>query len=338
MPHAVPLVTVLMPVYNGEKYLREAIESILNQTFTDFEFLIINDGSTDHTEEIILSYNDERIKYVKNETNLRLIATLNKGLDLAKGKYIARMDADDISLPERLEKQVAFMEFNHSIGVLGTWVTTSGLDKNYDILFKKGVANIRFELFFHNYLHHPTVMLRSEVLRKSALYYDDFLHAEDYAFWIKLATHTQIDIYPEILLKYRLHNSNISEVHKDFQLQQTSEIRKLQLLSLGINPSAATFEIYEKFIDTGAIGHPQHFKSLMPLLEEIVVQNKSNQLLDEELLFNYFRKKVTDYLELNCWKMGKEINFFYHSVFSNSIQQNFKFCIKQKLKLKGLWN
>ena len=97
-----------MAVYNGEKYLCEAIESMLNQTYTNFEFLIINDGSTDTTEEIILSYKDERIRYIKNEQNLKLIASLNKGLVLANGKYIARMDADDISMLERLEKQVDF--------------------------------------------------------------------------------------------------------------------------------------------------------------------------------------------------------------------------------------
>src|SRR5215472_9201923 len=99
-----------MPVYNGEKHLREAIDSILSQTFRDFEFLIINDGSTDGSVEIIASYRDPRILLVHNEKNLGLIATLNRGMDLARGEYITRMDCDDISLPRRLEKQVAFME------------------------------------------------------------------------------------------------------------------------------------------------------------------------------------------------------------------------------------
>ena len=107
-----PLITVLMPVYNGEKYLQQAIESILKQTFTDFEFLIINDGSTDNSENIILSYDDSRIRYIKNEENLRLIRTLNKGIELAKGKYIARMDCDDISLPYRFEKQLKEFQNN----------------------------------------------------------------------------------------------------------------------------------------------------------------------------------------------------------------------------------
>ena len=105
-----PMVTVLMSVYNGEKFLKEAMDSILTQTFTDFEFLIINDGSTDNSVKIIESYNDSRIRLINNEKNLKLIASLNKGISLARGKYIARMDCDDISSPMRLEKEVDFLE------------------------------------------------------------------------------------------------------------------------------------------------------------------------------------------------------------------------------------
>jgi len=115
-----PAVSVVMPVYNGEKYLRESIDSILNQTYTDYEFIIVNDGSNDKTEEIILSYNDNRIRYIKNEKNLQIVKSLNRGIELAKGRYIARMDADDISLPRRFEKQITFMENNLEIGVCGT--------------------------------------------------------------------------------------------------------------------------------------------------------------------------------------------------------------------------
>ena len=119
-PVNAPAVSVVMPVYNGEKYLRESIDSILNQTYTDYEFIIVNDGSNDKTEEIILSYNDNRIRYIKNEKNLQIVKSLNRGIELAKGRYIARMDADDISLPRRFEKQITFMENNLEIGVCGT--------------------------------------------------------------------------------------------------------------------------------------------------------------------------------------------------------------------------
>ena len=114
------LVSVIMPVYNGALYLREAIDSILSQTHTNLELIIINDGSNDNSEEIILSYEDNRIRYIINEKNSGICVTLNKGLDIAKGKYIARMDCDDISCPERLQMQIEYMEQNPSIGVLGS--------------------------------------------------------------------------------------------------------------------------------------------------------------------------------------------------------------------------
>src|SRR5688500_300589 len=115
-----PKISVILPVYNGQLFLKAAIESILNQSYGNFELLIINDGSVDDTEKIIFGFNDLRIRYIRNERNLGLIATLNKGLDLAKGEYIARMDNDDISLPARLEKQLAYLEENKHVSVLAT--------------------------------------------------------------------------------------------------------------------------------------------------------------------------------------------------------------------------
>jgi len=118
-----PEVTVLMSVYNGEKYLREAIDSILNQTFTDFEFLIVNDGSTDRTAEILRSYDDPRIIIINNEKNIGLTKSLNIGLRMAKGEYIARMDADDVSMPERLQKQIELLNQKKNTGLVGTYYT-----------------------------------------------------------------------------------------------------------------------------------------------------------------------------------------------------------------------
>ena len=129
-----PKVSVLMPVYNTkEEYLREAIESILNQTFTDFEFIIINDGSTNNAEEVIKSYKDSRIKYYRQE-NHGLIYTLNYGLSLCNGEYIARMDSDDISLPFRFEKQIEVLDKNPNIGIVGGLIKIfQDMDKNHNI-------------------------------------------------------------------------------------------------------------------------------------------------------------------------------------------------------------
>jgi glycosyltransferase involved in cell wall biosynthesis len=333
-----PLVSVLMAVYNGEKFLREAIESILNQTYTNFEFLIVNDGSTDLTEEIILSYSDSRIRYIKNETNLKLITSLNKGLDLANGKYIARMDADDISLPNRLEKQVVFLEDNQEIGVLGTCVRTIGLENNYEVHFKQGHDQIRFELFFHNYLHHPTVMLRSDLIKKNKIYYENYLHAEDYALWVKLTEFTKIDILPEILVNYRIHESNISEVHKNQQLIQTSYLRKKQIQQLGIDVNDDTFKIYEDFIDSDTIEKLEQFTSIVEIMQLIIHKNKESLGINNKLLFNYYNTKLNNYLEQNCWRMGSEIKTYFNSIFNISIKTKYRFIFKQSLRLKSIWN
>ena len=269
-----PLISVLMAVYNGEKYLREAIDSILNQTYTNFEFLIVNDGSIDLTEDIILSYSDNRIRYIKNETNLKLIASLNKGLDLAIGKYIARMDADDISLPERLEKQVDFMERNQEIGVLGTSVKTIGLENNYEVKFEKGHDAIRLKLLFNNYLHHPTVMLRKTILDNFNLKYPDVLHAEDYALWIEMTKYTRIEILSDVLLLYRIHGENISQIHSDFQNQQTSLLRKSQLEFSGINFQEKELLFYFQLLDNKVDFSLEEFEILIKFTERIVDQMK----------------------------------------------------------------
>jgi len=207
-------VTVLMPVYNGERYLGEAVESILNQTFYDYEFLIIDDGSTDRTAEILLSFHDERIRLVRNNTNLRLIATLNHGVEIARGKYIARMDCDDISHPERLEKQFQFMEVHPEIGVLGTGIQViNAVGKTgCKYTFPAEHEVIRWSLSFYCPLAHPSVMVRREVILRSGGYYQHMRHVEDYDLWRRLSAKTRLSNLTEALLYLRKHGSNITQV------------------------------------------------------------------------------------------------------------------------------
>lgn len=201
------LVSVVLPAYNAELYLKEAIDSVLAQTFTDFELIILNDGSTDQTESIILSYDDPRIVYVKNEQNLGLIGTLNKGMALAKGKYIARMDADDICFPERFKKQVDFLEKNIEYVICGT----SAYRFQNSILDRKAFnvpindENIRIRLFFNSSFIHPSVMLRTEVVKVHNLKFSEyFKYAEDYYFWMDLLKYGKGFNLREKLLYYRV--------------------------------------------------------------------------------------------------------------------------------------
>ena len=223
-----PSITVLMPVYNAEKHLSEAIESILNQTYKDFEFLIINDGSSDQSESIINRYNDKRIRYIKNNTNLKIAETLNKGISLAKGKYIARMDADDISLPERLMHQVDFLDSNPDVGVCGTWFRTTGIS-NRTVRTPVDDPNIKSFLFFNSPFCHPSVMIRKEILLLNNITYEDILYAEDYLLWIKLSRCTKMANIPEVLFIYREHDRNISLINKERQEHNANNIRCIYL-------------------------------------------------------------------------------------------------------------
>lgn len=199
-----PAVSVVMSVYNGERFLREAIDSILNQTFTDFEFIIVNDGSTDGTGEILESYRDERIILVTQD-NVGLTKALNNGIALARGKYIARQDADDISKPERLEKQVAFMEAHPVVGLLGT--RFEAIDEKGQVTrlayLQENNKVLQARLLEINQFSHGSVMIRKEALDKVGLFRDFFKYAQDYDLWLRIAEQYEVANLPEFLFCYR---------------------------------------------------------------------------------------------------------------------------------------
>ncbi len=210
-----PLVTVLMTVYNGLPYLPEAIDSILNQTFTDFEFLIIDDGGTDDSGVCIAAYQDKRIRLEKNEQNIGQVASLNKGLSLAKGRYIARMDQDDISLPDRLRQQVDFLEQHSEVAVVGTWGYKINSQGDKVGLWRKQIDDyghfIGYLTWGHNPLWHPAVMFRREIVLQVGGYDPSVAPVEDYKLWTQLAIHRYMaKNVPENLFLYRVHNTQQS--------------------------------------------------------------------------------------------------------------------------------
>lgn len=218
-----PLVSVLLPVYNAESYVAEAIESILNQTYKNFEFIIVNDGSTDRSEEVILSFSDERIRYYRNEVNLGLIGTLNKSISLSSGKYLARMDNDDICLPERLAKQVAFLESHPEVGVLGT--AFYNIDKTGEIFSETAFPSqhilLCWSLCFFSPLAHPTVLMRRELVQREGGYKVGIVHSEDYDFWCRLSSKTKLSNLQDVLFKLRKHEMNSSSLFDTTQFNNS---------------------------------------------------------------------------------------------------------------------
>ena len=215
----VPQVSVLMPVYNGALYLREAVDSILNQTFIDFEFIIVDDGSTDETSAILDGYTDPRIVRVTNQNNLGIIEALNRGLAVACGKYVARMDADDISLPERLSQQVQFLEEHPEIGILGTGIIEMDDSKVWRSCRPVYPAVVRWHLFFYTCISHPTMMVRRAIYEQLGGYGPTFTHAEDLDFLLRAAFEHKVANLPSHLLRYRRHPTAIGRTYHEPQVR-----------------------------------------------------------------------------------------------------------------------
>ena len=212
-----------MPAYNVEKYIGEAIESILNQTFTDFEFIIINDGSTDKTPSIIQEYaqKDKRIKFINNKTNKGFIACLNECLDVAQGEYVAKMDSDDISIPTRLAKQVEFLDSHPDYGMVGCGLRAfQGADFSYANPPEVRVGDFLFGC------KTTIFMARRDIIELHHLRFDpDYFAAEDMEFYSRFARYAKIHNLQEILYLYRIHGTNVSKTKADAQAKTTQKIQ-----------------------------------------------------------------------------------------------------------------
>ena len=206
-----PKVTVLMSVFNGSAHLRPSVESILNQTLSDFEFLIIDDGSSEPVSEIILDYQDDRIRLVRQE-NCGLTRSLNKGLNLARSPLIARMDADDISLPERLEIELEMITRNQELDFVGTFFDV--IDECENLVQKKELIRDPvyrlWRLMFHNNYGHGTMLFRKSAVINAGMYDVSLRFAQDYDLWSRISKKNNNTIIPEYLYRYRMNEKEVN--------------------------------------------------------------------------------------------------------------------------------
>lgn len=210
-----PKISVVMSVYNGERYLREAVESILEQTFRDFEFIIINDGSTDSTSEILESYRDTRLRIFR-QNNMGLTKSLNKGIRLAQGEYIARMDADDISEPLRLEQQVKVLDHDVTVALVASWYAI--INETGDILVNRKISQDMKQLAHifkkENPLCHGTVTMRKKVVEVVGYYDENLRYAQDYELWLSmLHDKNKFYVVPEVLYRHRVSPDSVAKVY-----------------------------------------------------------------------------------------------------------------------------
>lgn len=333
------MVSLVIPVYNSQKYLEECIRSILMQTYSDWEALFINEfGSEDGSREIILNYakKDNRIKLIQNDSKLGLAQSLNKGFQIAKGNYIARLDADDIAYPTRLERQVEFMEQNSNIGVCGTYQRHFG--KGVDWIHKPPITveNCRANLLFGCDICHSTLMIRKEIFLSHHLFYDNKFLAEDFELWSRAVAVTDFINIPEVLGGYRLGEDNITNAKKEQLNIESGDIVANALkrnLKMEISPEEKyyfqgwknPFETLEKK------QRKKELKKFEHLLKEIIVQNEKVKFYEETALLNAIASKWN----WACYQ--KEWNQFYdvHSVEDIFVKEkgiDWKYKIKQRIK------
>lgn len=248
------MISVLMSVFNDEKYIEKSIESIVNQTYEDLEIIIIDDGSTDNTVDIIRSFNDRRIRIIHNEKNLGLTKSLNKGLKFVNGDYVARMDADDICFRERFLIQSRYMDKHPEIMLSSCGFSYFG-EKHGSHSLKLNYNQIKGQYFFDSVLPHPGFFFRKQLIDEGYVYDERFKYAQDYDFQVRVSKKYEVSIIPNILFAYRVGEGQISVAKKNKQRAFANNIRKNYYAAHGIVFSKKEVELLGKAIgDMGIMG------------------------------------------------------------------------------------
>jgi glycosyltransferase involved in cell wall biosynthesis len=310
-----PKISVIMPVYNGADFVRTAINSILKQSWEDFELILINDGSTDESLKIIESYSDARIRVINNQNNIGLSAARNIGLEAALGKYIAWLDCDDVSKPTRLEKQYQLLESDQTIGLCGTWVETLGNNKKQEWKYPTNPEFLRCRMIFDDPVATSSVMLRRSVIEHDCMRFDlDCPPAEDYDLWERISCRSRIANIPEFLTQYRIHGNQTSVMRAEQQKIAVWKIQSRLIAQLGLTASNEEKLIH---LEIGAAWHFSGEKvsvfAAKQWLEKLAATNRKVEFFPEPA----FQQVLAERWAAIC-KAATRQGFYAWKIFWNS--------------------
>jgi len=311
-----PFCSVVMPVYNGAETLKEAIDSVLSQTYENFELIIVNDGSTDNTLNIIKSYTDDRIVIINNEVNQTIVPCLNRGLKESNGKYVIRMDADDICVESRFQKQVLFMEKHPDIGICGSWAKSINLEgDNIGLMkYEKDDNIIKFKMLYECHLLHPAIIIRKEILIENRLAYNPRHYiSEDYDLFTRLIDYTKFSNIQEPLLLYRSTETSLERETTNKLDEYYSEIKLKLFKNIGIEINKSQLNLYSLICNQSFFSEKDLLLKAIKLLEELINANKKSKYFPVEE-FNQYHQSIGDNL---CRNYGS-INFFIVKTFYKS--------------------
>ncbi|GJG93483.1 glycosyltransferase [Cupriavidus pauculus] len=288
-----PLISVVMPAYNAQEHLAEALQSVLQQTYEYFEVILIDDGSSDHTLEIARSFDDPRIRIVENESNLGLVNTLNKALGYCRGDYIARMDADDLCVPERFQLQVDFLAEHPEVGVVGGAIRFfDNIPTPYTFHFPTAHEDIRVALMFYCPLAHPALMFRRSVYDEGKLKYtSEFPHAEDYWLWSRFTVGVRSANLPDLLLHYRLHKKQVSTSESNHQYLASRSVRGWMFSQAGIDLTQSDSELHESLILERYDPRPEYLNAVATWFQKLESANARSAFWDAGALNGLLRER-----------------------------------------------
>jgi glycosyltransferase involved in cell wall biosynthesis len=296
-------VTVIMPIYNGEKYLYEAINSILQQDFEDFELLLLDDASTDKSSEIAQSFQNQKIRFLQQTQNKGLVASRNTGIAEAKGEYITWLDHDDYAMPNKLAIQTAFLDQNPNIALVGAY--TEYIDENGKTLFqikpKTNTEILPSYLLFQNCFQQCTVMLRKTALEfpQKLAYREEFVTAEDYDLWVRIAQNHQVANLPIILAKHRRHTQNTSLRLANTQEQNIRKILAYQIANLQILATETELSLHRQLSHYKVPIHIENYQAIADWLTKLKYANRQTNsypsIYFEKILVEIWQKTSGQY-------------------------------------------
>lgn len=321
-----PLVTVFIPVYNSEEYLQESLKSITSQTYKNMEILLVDDGSTDSSIDIINSFEDSRIKLIENPGNKGIPYTRNVGLREAKGKYMAIMDSDDISMPNRIQEQVDYLETHPSIDALGTFYIKFD-QKNEKKITTEFISSedVKASLLFHTPISNPSSIVRLESIKEIGLMYNpDFFVSQDYGFWAELSKAGKLEILPKYLLKYRTGHENITKVSKrDKLLKRKGIIKRIQsdlLEHYKIPLKPKEKEIFSEFFSQ----NPEKLyddKIIGEVINKLKTWSENTDLVDESVFLKILDHNISVAISNQKISLLQKIKLYFSFTSSTHLKQ-----------------
>lgn len=303
-----------MPAYNTDKFIGDSIGSVLNQTFNDFELIIINDGSTDNTKKVVESFDDTRIKYFENKNNSGIVYSRNRGLDLVQGDFVAMLDADDIAHPEKFQLQIDFLKQNKEFGMIGSWAKF--IDPNGRSIPGKWKLNASPEMIpaimlFKNYFLQSAVVYTKDCI-KNYRFKEGFDILEDYLIWLDIIKNYKTWNLPKYLVDYRIHPEGVTKKHKEEKFEKEKEVYRIQLRELGIQPSQQELELHSIIRNNEPNNEIEILNQIEKWLLKIINSNNQTKVFNQKMLasivFNRWLKVCNKSSSLHLKMLYKLVN------------------------------